>query len=87
MALSYAQGRDCTELFESYHSLSDRPMKMMQKFEAKDQSNVPAPVFYWESTPFYDRLKERVRDHFGGEPGIADRARPARSCSTMFGNG
>lgn len=46
-ALKLARGRDCTELFESYHALSDEPFKLMQKFEAADQTNVPKPVFDW----------------------------------------
>ena len=61
MALDYARGRDCTELFESYHSLSDRPLAMMKKYEDADQTLIPPSVFQWKETPFYDRLKMQVR--------------------------
>lgn len=64
VAINMARGRDCTELFESYHALSDKPRAMMHKFLATDQSNVPSPLFNWKDTPFYDELKHEVRAYF-----------------------
>jgi fatty acid desaturase len=65
VALDIARGRDCTELFESYHALFDSPALLMDKYLAEDQSDVPQPVFDWTSTPVYDDLKKRVRAYFG----------------------
>ena len=63
------QGRDCTELFESYHAMTDLPLKMLKAYEVPDDGietskNFDESSFYWESTPFFDALKARVRSHF-----------------------
>jgi acyl-lipid (8-3)-desaturase len=59
------QGRDCTELFESYHAMTDLPSKMLKAYEVKtDEKPMEESAFYWDSTPFFDDLKERVRAHF-----------------------
>ena len=59
------QGRDCTELFESYHAMTDLPSKMLKAYEVKqDEKAAEDPAFYWEFTPFFDTLKARVRAHF-----------------------
>jgi len=64
-ALEMARGRDCTELFESYHSQSDMPARMLKQFEIPDAPVDEEPGFYeWEETPFYDALKERSRAYF-----------------------
>ena len=58
-AISLAKGRDCTELFYSYHALSDAPFKLLEKFYVDD--NGAKPEFDWNNTPFYDEAKKRVR--------------------------
>ena len=59
------QGRDCTELFESYHAMTDLPSKFLKPYEVDaDEKVTDTSDFYWESTPFYDALKQRVRAHF-----------------------
>ena len=47
VALNLARGRDCTELFESYHALVDAPHVMMAKYLAEDQDDIPEPAFDW----------------------------------------
>lgn len=75
-ALEMARGRDCTELFESYHSQSDVPARMLARFEIKDPEPAvdgadEAPeahdeFFEWDNTPFSDALKARSRAYFAG---------------------
>ena len=64
------QGRDCTELFESYHAMTDLPSKMLKAYEVPDDKFVTSKItkssFNWESTPFYDELKAKVRAYFHG---------------------
>ena len=68
-AISLGQGRNCTELFESYHSLSDKPSAMLAKFYVEDAQ--PGDADYDDSwdwaptlTPFYTELKASVRTYF-----------------------
>ncbi|CAE8597541.1 unnamed protein product, partial [Polarella glacialis] len=68
-AIALGQGRNCTELFESYHSLANE--KLVRATLARHYvEHVPkdAPdyecTFEWQETPFYDELKRRVRAHF-----------------------
>jgi fatty acid desaturase len=69
-ALEMARGRDCTELFESYHAMSDMPSRMLKQFEIKDAPVAPEPDFHeWDETPFYDTLKKRARAHFKARGG------------------
>ena len=63
--LLMGQGRDCTELFESYHAMSDLPAKVLRAYQVQgDEKPMAASSFHWETTPFYDALKTRVRAHF-----------------------
>lgn len=64
-ALEMGRGRDCTELFESYHSMSDMPARMLAQFEIPDAPVAEGPEFFdWDQTPFYDALKQRARAYF-----------------------
>jgi acyl-lipid (8-3)-desaturase len=59
------QGRDCTELFESYHAMTDLPSKYLKAYEVRpDEMPFEEPSFHWDTTPFFDALKIRVRAHF-----------------------
>lgn len=66
--LMIARGRDCTELFESYHCLTDVPRQMLSKFAvpSKNQKNYVS-MFNWDmSSPankFQVELRQRVREH------------------------
>jgi fatty acid desaturase len=69
--LELTQGRECTELFESYHSLCKRPRAMLGRFEVTDEPRGcphSASPFVWDETPFYDDLKTRVRAYFADQP-------------------
>lgn len=65
-ALEVTQGRDCTELFESYHSLCPWARTRLDAFEVDDERPCPhaASPFDWSETPFYDDLSARVRAYF-----------------------
>lgn len=64
-ALEMAKGRDCTELFESYHGMSDMPAKMLSRFLIKDAPVNTEPEFFnWDETPFRDALNARAREYF-----------------------
>ena len=64
------RGRDCTILFESYHSLSGGrahaalvPFAVagaLEKALPGDSDHDDGRAFSWESTPFYDALRSRV---------------------------
>lgn len=68
-ALRSAKGSDCTGLFESCHTFIDREvlLKMVARFEIKDGVEASQPVMVY-ADPFYDALKQMVRDHFKGKP-------------------
>jgi hypothetical protein len=68
-ALNLGRGRDCTELFESYHRVVGmaRPRSMLSKYYVEDApaDAVDASEFFdWSATPFYDALTEKVRAYF-----------------------
>jgi delta11-fatty-acid desaturase len=63
IALQLAQGRDSTEMFEMYHSLSDRAHKVLSKFYVRD-AEPKESLYDWEKTPFYDALKKDLKAHF-----------------------
>jgi len=58
------KGRDCTELFESVHALSDKPHTLLKKYRVETKEKVPEEVFKWEKGGFYDVLTQRVRKAF-----------------------
>jgi len=68
-AISLGQGFNCTELFESYHGLAKERFvrATLKKYYVEDACPGAADYddhFDWSSTPFYDTLKQRVREHF-----------------------
>lgn len=65
-AILLGRGRNCTELFESYHSLSDAPQAMLQKYYVEDAKPGDADyddTFSWTGPEcaFYTDLKQEVR--------------------------
>jgi len=73
--LMVGKGRDCTELFESLHAVSSKPVhKMLEKYEVKEPVNNPSglpenvceDLFVWDENGFYSTLKKRVKEHFNG---------------------
>ncbi|CAE8615041.1 unnamed protein product, partial [Polarella glacialis] len=65
LAILSGRGRDCTNLFESYHPWNDKHRKVLKAYGAAP----PAP------DPFYEELKEKVRAAFPGG-GPSTRMRP-----------
>ena len=73
-AIRLGMGRNCTELYESYHSLANEKLvaSTLARYYVED-----APVgardhetrFKWKTTPVYDRLKQKVRAHFAAQRG------------------
>jgi len=65
-AIEYSRGIECTVLFKSYHSLSDRNIRAMIKpFLHPDQSDIPLSVYDWDQTSgFYSAFTKRVKAYF-----------------------
>lgn len=69
--LLLGKGRECTELFESVHSMTglDRPNSLLSKYEveemSEDEKKYSADIFSWEEKGFYSTITKRVRKHFG----------------------
>jgi len=61
--LMLGAGRDCTNLFESYHPMTDKPNLLLQKYEIGVLSSHELPK-YVKKSPFYSELKDKVRQHF-----------------------
>ncbi len=57
------QGKDCTELFESYHTFTKRHRQILDKYYIKDVPNYKSD-FDWDNTPFYDECKAAVKKYF-----------------------
>ena len=79
LPLELTQGRECTELFESYHSLCKRPRKMLRRFEIEaGEGGCPhaQTPFDWEHTPFHDDLRARVAAYFAARPRGAHKTPP-----------
>ena len=78
------KGRNCTELFESYHSLSgEKAHAVLEKWfveEAKPGDADFESAFDWEPerAPFYAELRARAREFFRG------RSHKVRLCSSSF---
>lgn len=65
-AMEVSRGRDCTELFESYHSLTDKPREMMSKFLVGTQDDYE-PMFNWTDNKvnaFQNEVRQEVRNYF-----------------------
>ncbi|GAM27316.1 hypothetical protein SAMD00019534_104910 [Acytostelium subglobosum LB1] len=61
--LLLSAGRDVTNLFESYHLVSDKPQALLEKYQVGVVSTLEHPKYVVKSK-FYATLKERVRAHF-----------------------
>jgi fatty acid desaturase len=73
-AISLGQGFNCTELFESYHSLANEKLvrATLAQYYVEDAPHGAADYdmrFDWSHTPFYTALKSRVRAHFQQQHG------------------
>lgn len=61
-------GRNCTELFVSYHIMSDKPERMLEQWymgDAKKGDEDYCDLFDWDKTPVLDDVKREVRAYFG----------------------
>lgn len=72
------QGRNCTELFVSYHSLAPgKPEALLAKYftgeEARPGDADFVGLFDWSATPFYDALVREVRSYFA-RTGVSHKA-------------
>jgi len=81
-AILLGQGRNCTELFESYHSLADekRVRATLAAYYVEDAAPGDEDYdvqFQWGDTPFYDALKARVRTYFEQRQGATSPGRYA----------
>ncbi|CAJ1392200.1 unnamed protein product [Effrenium voratum] len=68
MAILTGRGRDCTALFESYHPWNDKHRKVLKAYGA-----APPPP-----DPFYEEIKERVREAFPAGCGSTKMRTPAK---------
>lgn len=64
IAIECGRGRDCTEMFETYHNLvsGDKISRVLDKYHHDDLGE--DNYFDWKRTPFYDTLKQRVGAYF-----------------------
>lgn len=62
-ALLLAAGRDCTNLFESYHPFTDKPREILSKYKIGVVENYEHPVFLPDNG-FYAECCKRVGDYF-----------------------
>lgn len=59
-AIMLGRGRDCTAMFESYHTY--RPADaLLEKYKVKDGKVIDQTLFTYEPNGFYMTLKERAR--------------------------
>ncbi|KAM9998133.1 hypothetical protein ACTFIY_007767 [Dictyostelium cf. discoideum] len=61
--LLLSAGRDATNLFESYHPMTDKHYSLIKQYEIGYISSYEHPK-YVEKSEFYSTLKQRVRKHF-----------------------
>jgi predicted heme/steroid binding protein len=63
--LLLSAGRDCTDLFQCYHAFTDKPEKVLEKYEIGVAVGPPEFVpFAPDTTGFWNTLRGRVADHF-----------------------
>lgn len=62
-AIFITKGSDCTELFESYHTFSNKHREILKKYYIEDVNNYEND-FNWNETPFYDECKLAVKNYF-----------------------
>ena len=87
-AINLGRGRNCTELFESYHSLADeaRVRACLEEYYLEDApmgASDYEDVFDWRRTPFFDALKLAVRGHFGRDARPGPSWRTRNHCATV----
>lgn len=88
-AILLGQGRNCTELFESYHSLSNEArvaaaLKRCYVEDAPAGSRDFENEFNWHETPVWSALKMRVRAHFDRRPaGLLGTGHRADGCQWL----
>lgn len=61
--LLLAAGRDCTDLFDSYHPFTDKPRAMLDSWYIGEMATTEFPQ-YKPDTGFYRDLRQAVGDHF-----------------------
>ncbi len=90
-AITLGRGRNCTELFESYHSLSDKPDALLAAWFVEDARPGDADfdtTFDWDGdrARFYAELKREARAFFAGRSHKADwfKAGPLFSLFHLF---
>jgi cytochrome b involved in lipid metabolism len=71
-AIMLGKGRNCTELFESYHSLTDKPAQVLAPFFVENAQPGDADFdtsFDWDNdkAAFYAELKSETRKFFAGK--------------------
>jgi cytochrome b involved in lipid metabolism len=59
-----AAGRDCTDLFESYHPFSDRAHKIVESYYIGELAGQPEIAQYKQDSGFFRDLKTAVSAHF-----------------------
>lgn len=75
-AIRLGMGRNCTELYESYHSLANEKLvaSTLARYYVEDAppgARDHETRFNWQATPVFDRLKQKVRAHFAARRGTA----------------
>jgi len=64
-AILLGQGRDCTQLFDSYHPFTDVPRKVLARYKYVGSSEpIEASLFKVDVTPFYDDARSAARKLF-----------------------
>jgi fatty acid desaturase len=58
-----SKGKDCTELFECYHTFTNKHKQILDKYYIKDVPDYKSD-FDWDNTPFYDECKAAVKKYF-----------------------
>ena len=71
--IELGRGRDCTELWESVHLLSDTPRTLLARFRVEPPVDAEPElnIYEWQADGFYSTLRRRVREHFDGTDGKA----------------
>lgn len=61
--LLLSAGRDCTDLFDSYHPFTEKPREMLEKYYIGEIKTLEFPQ-YKPDTGFYKELRAAVGDYF-----------------------
>ena len=66
-SISLGRGRECTALVEQYHPFNEKVWSVIKKYEVKDEDEDESSDEAWPpKDPFYEELKQVMRDHFPG---------------------